>query len=69
MRRKPMRINDLDYNINWRRFKRGTSFFVPCLKLQESKTMVLAVTKRLGFKVAIKAVIEDGIKGLRVWRK
>jgi hypothetical protein len=30
---------------------------------------VLAVTKRLGFKVAIKAVIEDGIKGLRVWRK
>jgi len=64
-----MRINDLDYQINWRRFKRGTSFFVPCLKLQESKTMVLAVTKRLGFKVAIKAVIEDGIKGLRVWRK
>ena len=64
-----MRINDLDYNINWRKFKKGTSFFVPCLKLQESKTTVLAVTKRLGFKVAIKAVIEDGIKGLRVWRK
>ena len=64
-----MRINDLDYNINWRKFKRGTSFFVPCLKLQESKTTVLVVTKRLGFKVAIKAVIEDGIKGLRVWRK
>jgi len=64
-----MRINDLDYQINWRKFKKGTSFFVPCLKLQESKTTVLAVTKRLGFKVAIKAVIEDGIKGLRVWRK
>lgn len=64
-----MRINDLDYNINWRKFKRGTSFFVPCLKLQESKTTVLVVTKRLGFKVAIKAVIEDGIKGLRVWRR
>jgi hypothetical protein len=64
-----MRINDLDYQINWRKFKRGTSFFVPCLKLEESKTTVLAVTKRLGFKVAIKAVIEDGIKGLRVWRK
>ena len=64
-----MRINDLDYQINWRKFKRGTSFFVPCLKLQESKTTVLVVTKRLGFKVAIKAVIEDGIKGLRVWRR
>jgi hypothetical protein len=69
MRRKPMRINDLDYQINWRKFKKGTSFFVPCLKLEESKTTVLAVTKRLGFKVAIKAVIEDGIKGLRIWRK
>jgi len=64
-----MRINDLDYQINWRKFKKGTSFFVPCLKLEESKTTVLAVTKRLGFKVAIKAVIEDGIKGLRIWRK
>lgn len=64
-----MRINDLDYQINWRKFKKGTSFFVPCLKLEESKTTLLAVTKRLGFKVAIKVVIEDGIKGLRVWRK
>lgn len=64
-----MRINDLDYQINWRKFKRGTSFFVPCLRIEESKTTIQAVTKRLGFKVAIKAVIEDGIKGLRVWRK
>jgi hypothetical protein len=64
-----MRINDLDYQINWRRFKRGTSFFVPCLRIEEGIETVRAVTKRLGFKVAIKAVIEDGIKGLRVWRK
>tara|TARA_R110000868_G_scaffold119506_5_gene317234 strand:+ start:469 stop:663 length:195 start_codon:yes stop_codon:yes gene_type:complete len=64
-----MRINDLDYNINWRKFKRGTSFFVPCLRLEEGKATIRAVTRRLGFRVAIKAVIEDGIKGLRVWRK
>jgi len=64
-----MRINDLDYNINWRRFKRGTSFFIPCLRIEESKTTIRAVTKRLGFRVVIKAVIEDGIKGLRVWRR
>ena len=63
-----MRINDLDYRIAWRRFKKGTSFFVPCLRLEESKETVLAVTRRLGYKVAIKVVIEDGIKGLRVWR-
>lgn len=64
-----MRINDLDYNINWRKFKKGTSFFVPCLRIEESKATVRAVTRRLGFKVSIKAVIENGIKGLRVWRK
>ena len=58
-----MRINDLDYQINWRKFKRGTSFFVPCLRIEEGIKTVRAVTKRLGFKVAIKAVIEDGIKG------
>lgn len=63
-----MRINDLDYRIAWRRFKRGTSFFVPCLRLDEGKETVLKVTKRLGYRVAIKIVIEDGIKGLRVWR-
>ena len=35
-----MRINDVDYNINWRKFKRGTSFFVPCLRLEEGKQTV-----------------------------
>lgn len=64
-----MRINDLDYQINWRKFRKGTSFFVPCLRIEEGIETVRAVTKRLGFRVAIKAVIEDGIKGLRVWRK
>jgi hypothetical protein len=63
-----MRINRLDYNIDWRKFRVGWSFFVPCLLLQEGKEMVATVTKRLGFRVLIKPVIEDGIKGLRVWR-
>jgi hypothetical protein len=63
-----MRINRLDYNIDWRKFRVGWSFFVPCLLLQEGKEMVATVAKRLGFRVLIKPVIEDGIKGLRVWR-
>ena len=63
-----MRINDLDYRIDWRRFKTGASFFVPCIRLEEGKASVLATTKRLGFRVMIKPVIEDGIKGLRIWR-
>jgi hypothetical protein len=63
-----MRINRLDYNIDWRRFRVGWSFFVPCLLLQEGRETIATVAKRLGFKVLIKPVIEDGIKGLRVWR-
>jgi hypothetical protein len=63
-----MRINRLDYNIDWRKFRVGWSFFVPCLLLQEGKETVTTVAKRLGFRVFIKPVIEDGIKGLRVWR-
>ena len=63
-----MKINNLDYRIDWKNFKRGTSFFVPCLKLEEGKTSLLATTQRLGYRIAIKPVIEDGFKGLRVWR-
>lgn len=63
-----MRINRLDYQVDWKRFRVGWSFFVPCLHLQEGKETVAAITKRLGYKVMIKPVIEEGIKGLRVWR-
>lgn len=63
-----MRINGIDYNIDWRKFKIGWSFFVPCLHLDRSKYVITSTTKRLGYKVLIKPVIEDGIKGLRVWR-
>jgi hypothetical protein len=63
-----MRINDIDYRVAWKRFKKGTSFFVPCIRLEEGVESVKAVTRRLGYRVAIKIVIEDGIKGLRVWR-
>lgn len=63
-----MRINGIDYNIDWRKFRVGWSFFVPCLQLDRSKYTILRATKRFGYKVLIKPVIEDGIKGLRVWR-
>ena len=38
------------------------------LWLEEGKQNIRAVTKRLGFRVVMKPVIEEGIKGLRVWR-
>jgi len=63
-----MQVEGVNYDINWKAFKRGTSFFVPCLDAPRAKREVLLVTKRLKMKVLIKIVIVESIRGLRVWR-
>jgi hypothetical protein len=61
-------IEQISYNINWKNFKNGYSFFVPCLDVVVAKKQILQTTKRLKIEVFIKIVIEEGVKGLRVWR-
>jgi len=63
-----MLIENQSYKINWRNFKQGYSFFIPCLDTTEAKKEILRVTKRLKIEVFIKISIEEGIKGLRVWK-
>lgn len=63
-----MQIEGVTYEVNWRRFKKGTSVFFPCLDYARAKAQLLVVTDRLKLKVLIKPTIEDGIRGLRVWR-
>jgi|TARA_R110000744_G_scaffold75833_2_gene150604 tRNA A37 threonylcarbamoyladenosine dehydratase len=63
-----MRIEKVAYEINWKAFKRGYSFFIPCLDTTASKQDILQVTKRLKYKVVTKVVVEESIKGIRVWR-
>lgn len=63
-----MQIEGVTYEVEWKRFKRGMSMFIPCLDPRRAKTQLLAVTKRLRIKVLTKIVIVDGIRGLRVWR-
>jgi hypothetical protein len=63
-----MLIERISYNINWRNFKVGYSFFIPCLDPPSAKKVILRVTKRLKIKIITKLVIEEGVKGLRVWR-
>lgn len=63
-----MRIEQISYDIDWRNFKKGASFFIPCINCNEAKKEVLTVTKRLKVDVLIKICIENGIRGLRVWR-
>ena len=63
-----MKIDNVTYDINWRSFRRGTSFFIPCLDTQKAKLKVTQVTKRMGVKVLQKVEIAEGIIGVRVWR-
>lgn len=63
-----MRIESVQYEIQWEKFKLGHSFFIPCLNPPEALKEILSVTKRLKLHVATKVVIEDGVQGIRVWR-
>ena len=63
-----MRIEGVFYSIDWKNFTIGSSFFIPCIRDKEARELIERKMKRLGFRVVIKLVIEDGIRGLRVWR-
>jgi hypothetical protein len=63
-----MRIDGIDYNIDFTKFRVGSSFFVPCIHPKIAKDDVKKRAKRLGFEVKSKSVIENGFRGLRVWR-
>jgi hypothetical protein len=63
-----MRIAGLAYQINWKAFKRGTSFFIPCLDATEATEEVESITTRLKYDVVIRDVIEEGVRGIRTWR-
>jgi hypothetical protein len=63
-----MIIENLTYNLNWSKFRVGQSFFVPCIDHVAARSMLKQITRRLRTKVETKIVVEDGIKGLRVWR-
>jgi hypothetical protein len=63
-----MRIQGIPYQINWKAFKPGASFFIPCLDTKAAEEEINFVVNRLQMDVVIKVVIEDGVQGVRVWR-
>jgi hypothetical protein len=64
-----MKIDGVTYEIDWVEFRIGSSFFIPCVGVTTGKQLIERKMKRLGFAVIVKIVIEDNVKGLRVWRK
>ena len=63
-----MKIETVSYQIEWRKFRKGYSFFVPCIDEKAAREELNRVAKRLKFDIVTKVVLLDGIKGLRVWR-
>jgi hypothetical protein len=63
-----MKVHGLSFEIDWSKFKPGRTFFIPCLDLETAKEEIRAVVKRLKYSVEMRGVIENGVKGLRVWR-
>ena len=63
-----MKIQSTLIEIEWSKFKPYASFFIPCLNVKEMKRQVKAECKRLKFRVLIKVVTENRIRGIRVWR-
>ena len=63
-----MKIESVLYQINWSNLRKGYSFFVPCINEEAARAEVAKVTKRLQIPVVTRVVVEEGVKGLRVWR-
>lgn len=63
-----MQIEGVEYEVEWGAFRKGTSLFFPCLDPVRARAQLMVVINRLRLKVLIKTTIEDGIRGLRIWR-
>jgi hypothetical protein len=61
-------IEGILYTIDWENFTVGSSFFIPCVDDVTAKHEIMRVMTRLKYAVILKIVIEDEIRGLRVWR-
>ena len=57
-----MRIDGVEYQINWEDFTVGSSFFIPCVGVTQAKELIERKMKRLNYNVIVKIVIEDNIK-------
>lgn len=63
-----MIIDGVTYEVDWGAFKLGTSFFIPCINAVAARRVVTEHAQAQFYAVLIRDVVEDGIRGLRVWR-
>jgi hypothetical protein len=46
----------------------GDTFFIPCLECDTEKRKVTSLSSEFGYKLSYRSVVEDYVKGVRVWR-
>ena len=63
-----MVVEKVEYKVNWKAFKKGYSFFIPCLDPPRCRPSIAKEIKKLNYKVVTKVTIDDGVRGIRVWR-
>lgn len=63
-----MLTNGVNYQIKWPEFQPGTSIFIPAIDTEAALKAIQKESERLEFQFVHKIVVEDGIKGIRVWR-
>lgn len=63
-----MQIEGVTYEVNWRRFIVGASIFIPCLNCKAARAYMKDMLKRMKLKVVMKVCVEEGVRGLRIWR-
>lgn len=63
-----MVVDGVHYKVVWKKFIVGSSFFIPCIHTKIAKKEVKETMRILGMKVVMKLVIENEIRGLRIWR-
>ncbi len=63
-----MLSNGTDYQIDWPKFQPGTSIFIPAIDTAAALEDIKKEAQRLEFEYVCKVLIEDGIKGVRIWR-
>lgn len=63
-----MLTNGTDYQIDWPNFKPGSSIFIPAIDTVAAIEDIKREAARLEFEYVHKIVVEDGVKGIRIWR-
>lgn len=63
-----MMVEEINYTLDWTRFRKGQSIFIPCLKCVRAREVIAAKAAEIGVRILAKIVITDDVRGLRIWR-